>query len=185
MSGEFQIGGISGHGPADVNSDHQLTVKAITETESEFASDVRKLAFSWPGVSFDPGALDTIGLLKNTSTTLELHIDDIIITTDTDTICQIHIPTSSFTIAGTQVTGVNLNTSGKNDSDSDFRANETGNTQGDIIWAQEIYAASGPEVVHWSGALILAKDVSVGVDFVSAVTAGQVTITGHYSEKPD
>jgi len=172
--------GKGGQYEAEVNSKLQLSTKAIIETEAGFISESDGLTFSWANATYDPDAGDTILLVKNTSTVKNLFIDSITISTDTETIVQVHLITADVTVAGTTVTGVNLNTTSNNVADASAAADETGNTQGGIIWAGEVQAASDPYHIDTQGAIILGQNKSIGVDFVSATTAGNVVITGHY-----
>ena len=62
---------------ADVNDENQLTVKAIIETELEDTSDSTGLAFSWSS-TFATGGTDLeILSIRNDSTTLDLHLDQV------------------------------------------------------------------------------------------------------------
>jgi uncharacterized protein YjbI with pentapeptide repeats len=165
---------------AEVNKDNQLSTFSITETEFEFVSKEKGLAFSWASGTYDPDAGDTVLLVKNTSSTKNLHIDTITISTDTETRAVIHVPTADVTVAGTTITGVNLNLTNSNVAEASAARDETGNTQGNVVWSGEVQANSDPFLVDFAGALILGANNSVGVDFVSATTACDVTITGHY-----
>lgn len=165
---------------AEVTTDNLLKTFAVTETEFEFSSDVKGKAFAWASGTYDPAAGDTILLVKNTSTSEELHIDAIWLSTDVDTRVVIHMPTTNVTVAGTTITGTNLNSQSGNAAAASAARDETGNTQGDIIWSGEIMAAEGMTDVSLGGALILGQNASVGVDFVANVAACDVTIWGHY-----
>ena len=163
-----------------VNTDNQGLVKAITESEFEFTSENKGLAFSWASQTFDPGQDDTMLLVKNTSTDKRLHIDAVWISIDTQSRIVVHLPTTNVTVAGTTITGVNLNTGSSNVAEAEAARNETGNSEGDVIWSGEVQATSEPYKVDFGGALILAKNKSIAVDFKTAATAGDVTIMGHY-----
>jgi len=176
--------GISGNGPADVNDDHQLLTKAIVESEHEFVSDIKGLSFVWDSGNVNIDATDTVLLVKNTSATLELHIDTITISTQTDSVFQIQLPTAEVTPTGTTVTGTVLNTRFSEAAPADAKSDETNNSQGNIIWTHEIQAAGGPFVKNYGGVLIIKKNGSVGVDQVSDAAGAMVTIEGHFTEKP-
>lgn len=169
---------------AEIDSDQRLVTRSIVETDFEYISDQKGESYVWASGTYDPDAGDTILLVKNTSATKELHIDSVWISTDTETRVVIHLPTTNVTVAGTTITGVNCNTSKNNVADAEAARDETGNSQGDVIWSGEVQAASDPYHINWAGACILAKNKSIGVDFVSATTACDVTITGHYTEIP-
>jgi hypothetical protein len=165
---------------AEVNADNQLVVKAVVESEIEFESRTDGQGYSWVSGTYDPDAGDTILLVKNTSTTKVLLIDKIYISTDTETRVIVHAPTTNVTVAGTTITGTNLNVISANVADATAARDETGNTQGALLWSGEVQATSDPYVIDFGSALILGTNNSVGVDFVAATTACDVTIVGHY-----
>ena len=83
-------------------------------------------------------------------------------------------------MAGTIITGFNLNT-GRNDvANANARRDETGNTLGDLIWGGEVFAIGDAVHIPWGGALILAKNKAVGVDFTVAATAADVVFWGFF-----
>lgn len=177
----FQIEDGKGSGNlAEVNADQQLVTKSVTETEFEFTSVNNGQSYSWASGTYDAAAADTILLIKNTSSTRRLHIDTIWLSSDTDTRAVIHIPTTEVTPTGTAITGVNLNTASSNVAEATAIRDETDNSQGNIIWSGEIQAAGSPTIVDFNGALILARNDSIGVDYVADVAACDVTITGHF-----
>ena len=164
---------------AQVDSQSRLRTHAVAESDLHAISEDGD-AYSWSSGTYDPGAADTILLVKNTGNT-PLHIEGIWLTTDVDTRVVIHIPTSEVTpTSATTPVGTNLNTSSSNVAEATAKQNETNNTQGAIVWAGEIYAASGPFYVDFQGSVILAKNVSIGVDYVADVAACDVTIIGFY-----
>ena len=172
--------GAGKNGSAQVNTDQRLNVEAVTETEFEFVSKDKGLAFTWASGTYDAAAGDTILLVKNTSSTKNLHIDGIYLSTDTETRVVVHVPTTEVTVTGTTVTGVNLNIGSANVAEASAARDETNNTQGDILWSGEIQAAGEPYYIDFAGALIINTNSSLGVDYVADVAACDVTITGHY-----
>jgi hypothetical protein len=174
--------GAGKNGSAQVNEDLQLSTFSINETEFEFVSKEKGLAFIWSSGTYDAAAGDTILLIKNTSTTNNLHIDGVWLSSDTETRVVIHIPTSDVTVAGTTITGTNLNTSSSNVAEASAARDETGNSQGNIIWSGEIQAAGDPYFIDFSGALILGVNKSIGVDYVADVAGCDVIISGHYQK---
>ena len=101
---------------------------------------------------------------------------------DTDSVATIHLPVTEVTPTGTAVTGVNLNTTSQNVAEATAIRDETDNTQGSVIWSGEVYAASGPFCVDFDGAVILGKNKSIGVDYVTEGAACDVTIIGYYED---
>ena len=125
-------------------------------------------AYSWSSGTYDYAALDTILLVKNTSTTKPLFITSISLSGDTDTRVVIHRPTTEVTPTGTSVTGVNLSgPDSTNAADATAIRDETNNSQGSIIWSGEIQAASDPYIVDLKNAVILGTNQSIGVDYVT------------------
>jgi len=166
---------------AKVDSEGNLRTVAITQSEIEHVSETEELAFSWVSGTWNPEAADTILLVKNTSSDETLHIKSIWMSTDADTLAQIHIPTSDVTVAGdTVIVGTNLNAASTKVADASAATNETGNAQGNIIWEQEIFALNGPTVVDFDGAIVLGQNQSIAVDYVSATAVVGVTIIGYY-----
>ena len=119
---------------AGVNDDLQLQTRAVSVSAIHEAS-LNGQAFSWNTPTYDPDALDTALLVRNDSSTKKLVIEKVYFRCDTATAFDIHIVTASFTIAGTNaVTGVCLNQSSPTVADATAYGDETGNTQGSIIW---------------------------------------------------
>jgi len=164
---------------AQVDSEGHFVVDALTLTDMAHTSEEHGLAFAWASQTYDPDAGDTILLVKNTSSTRKLFIKGITLSCDTDTRVIIHLPTTEVTPTGTTIVGVNLNTNSNNVAETTAIRDETNNTQGDVIWSGEIHAAQNPVQPELFGSIILGQNKSIGVDFVSASTAGDVTIVGY------
>lgn len=164
---------------ARVDRNNRLEVNAVMKREIEQISEDEGQAYSWASGTYNPDALDTILLLKNTSV-IHLHISAIWISSDTDTRVIVHLPVAEVTPTGTAIVGTNLNTGSQNVAEATAIRDETNNTQGPIIFSGEIHAAANPFVTSPDGSLIIAKNSSIAVDFVSAVTACDVTIIGYY-----
>ena len=163
---------------AAVDVKNRLLTFSVVESELHDAAEIGQ-AYTWASDTYDPDQDDTILMLKNTGDN-PLHITDMWIHSDTDTRALVHLPTSEVTMAGTSIIGVNLNT-GRNDvADADARRDETGNTLGTLIWSTEIYAIGDAAHIHWGGALILAKNKAVGVDFTVAAAAADVVFWGFF-----
>lgn len=165
---------------AEVNDDNQLVTNGVIVTHLHFNSEKNGISFSWSSGTYDAAAGDTILLIKNTSTTKDLHIHQIWLSTDTETRVVVHVPATEVTPAGTTITGSNLNTTSAIVAGASAKRDETDNTQGNIYWAGEIQAATNPLMIDFEGALILGQNESIGVDYVADVAACDVTILGHY-----
>ena len=151
------------------------------------SSIVDGLAFSWANATTDMAANATILLVKNTSTTHNLHIDQIWCHSDTTTVIRVHVPRDAssavVTPAGTAVTGVCLNVAKGNMASATAMADETDNDITDaatkIIWAGSIPADNSTPVLINSG-LVISSLECIAVDYVEDVAEAYVTIIGHY-----
>lgn len=167
---------------ASVDVNNMLNVKAVTESEMLFSIENGD-GYSWTNATYDYSAADTILLVRNDSSSQNLIIDRIIMSSDTATYVTIHCPTVAFTGAGTVVTGVNLNrTSGKTALASAW-ANETGNTQGVVIQRPSIAVANTDYSIDIAeGGIVLGNGQSLGVDYITNGAACRVTIYGYFEE---
>jgi len=144
-------------------------------------------AYVWANATYDPAANDTILLVKSTSATQNLHIDQIWCHSDTTTVVRVHVPRDAssavVTPAGTAVTGVCLNFAEDNTASAIAMADETDNDLSDaatkIVWAGSIPADNSTPVLINSG-LVISSLECVAVDYVADVGEAYVTIIGHY-----
>ena len=144
-------------------------------------------AYSWVNATYNAAANDTILLVKNDSTTQNLHIDQIWCHSDVTTVIRVHVPRDAasavVTPAGTAVTGVCLNIAKGNTASATAMADETDNDITDaatkIIWAGSIPADNSTPVLINSG-LVIASTECIAVDYVEDVAEAYVTIIGHY-----
>jgi hypothetical protein len=168
---------------AKVTALGQLYVKAMIETEFEFISETTGEAFIWTIETYNYAGGDTILLVRNDHATKHLHIEKIVLHGDTETEVEIHVPTASFTIAGTVVVGEGLNRTKDLDATAyaTAKADETGNTQGDVIERVRIKADTD-YLVSFDGALILNTNKAVGVDYVTVGAEAHVSIWGFFKE---
>lgn len=157
------------------DSSGRAQIDAVIQSELEHSSLEGKNAFTWRAAYACANA-DTVLAVENTSAE-QLSITGIWLSCDTDSIVQIHRPTTSYTTAGTNITAFNLNEGASPEATS--TQDETGNTQGDIAWSGEIMATAPPFFVALVGAFILSKNKTIGVDFVTAGTV-DVILMGHY-----
>jgi hypothetical protein len=119
-------------------------------------------------------------LVANESKDRQLVIDKILIGGDTANVATIHSPAYP-TLAGTAVTGVNLNRDSNKIADATAIADETGNTQANVI--SNVYLVAATELqVDVDGAIVLGEHDCLGVDFVTDGAAAYVTIVGHYRD---
>jgi hypothetical protein len=136
-------------------------------------------AFSWTNATYDYDAADTILLVANTHTGgWKLNIERVDITSDTATQVDIHCPAYP-TLAGTVVTGVNLNRDASDTAVALAYCDETGNSQANVINSFKV-VANTPTIVELPE-IRLGYQKCIAVDFVTAGTAGWVTVWGYYS----
>lgn len=167
---------------AQVDSEGHLVVDALVITDIAHISDAHGQSFSWSSGSYNPGTTgDTILLVKNTSTTRNLFIIGITISSAVETRVVVHIPTTVVTTpAGTAITGTNLNSSSNNVAEAIAKRDETNNVQGNILWSGEIQATTLPYSLPLFGAVIIGQNDSIAVDYVADPTACDVTILGYF-----
>jgi len=170
----------SGEG-AKVNKEGQLTVNAITEKSIEHESEENGSAYNWSSDLVDVAAANgTVLLIKNTSDT-NLHIECIKVANgSTASEYTIHLPTTEVTVTGTTITGTNLNTTSANVAEATAAADETNNSQGNVL-ATMFLAVDSNDTFETPG-LIIGKNKSVAVDVVVDTTESAVTIIGHYED---
>jgi len=173
---------ITGEGyTADVNSDKQLTV-AGTSIGSLADAALRGDAYAWCNVSANIDATDTGLLVRNDSKTRLLVIDTIFLWVDVATAVQIHCPGPGITLAGTVVTGENLSRSSNKTAPASAYADETGNTQANII--KTVFVPDGSTLPHTvvdvKGAVVLSYDESIALDVVAESVAYNFTVWGYF-----
>jgi len=137
-------------------------------------------------VSYDYDAGDTLLLVRNDSTTLMLYIEYVWVWVDCGgSVIVLQHPTATFTIAGTAVIGVNMNTASGVPADATAKGDETGNTQGDIIDVK-LHLSSSPGVnfLQQDGVIALGHYDALGVDAVTGGDACQCVMHGYYHQAP-
>jgi len=165
---------------AQVNSENQLAVSSVTQSELEHESETNGTAYVWASDSVNPTTDDTVLLLKNTSDT-SLHLEHVTISGTTDSEYTIHLPTTEVTpTGGTLVTGTNMNTASSKVADAIARSLETNNSQGNVLYAVNLLAVT-TYTVDLKG-IILGKNKSIGVDVVADTALSSVSIVGHYQD---
>lgn len=162
-----------------VNAAGEALVSATTKSEMETVSETDGDAYSWSNLTYDYTALDTILLVKNTGSN-ELHIQTIWVSVDAATEVVVHVPTTTVTSpTGTAVVGVNLNTASGKTADATAIAGETTNSRGGVVFAGLI-AANDIRPIPLGGALIIAPNDSIAVDFVDVGAKCNVVIFGYF-----
>jgi len=170
---------------ADVNDSKQLKTRAATVSAIHEAS-LNGQAFAWNAVSADVAALATALAVRNDSSTKYLVIDKLYVYSDVATAVDVHLVTATYTSAGTAVTGVCLNKAKATVASATAHANETGNTQGDIILTlhtPELTTSAEAVGYDFKGSVILGQNQAIGVDLVADSAAFECTIIGYYIDK--
>ena len=166
-----------------VRKEGQAETFSISVIEFENVSARSRLSFSWSAIAAAVGsANDTILLVQNDSDSLVLHIEEIIIQADTDSLTKIHLTNRAALTpaAGTTVVGVCLNQTAPKVASAIAFADEQNNVLGNIIWEHEILA-DNHTTVELHGAILLAKGQSIAVDSVGTTTITSCTILGFFA----
>jgi len=166
---------------AVVDSEGHLIVDALTLPDITHVSQAHGLTFQITSVGYDYSNGDTILLSKNTSQTLGFHVDTITMAVDIGTQVVVHRPTSEVvTPTGTAVVERNLNSGSANTAPMTSIADETTNSQGNVLFISNVLASS-TVFYRPKGALILATNDSIAVDYVTTGGAtANVSIFGFF-----
>ena len=174
--------GVDAHGQK-VRAEGQAEVFAVGVNEFENVSARSRLSFSWSIVPANFSAAETLLLVQCNSDTLVLHIEEVEMESDADTLVQVHLTdrVALTPTGGTLVTGVCLNQTAPRVAPAIARSNETGNTQGNIIWNHEVIADT-PKLIELHGAVLLAKGQSMAVDITTGAAAiASCNIFGYFA----
>lgn len=178
MTQSITLRGASDSALAEVD-DGALRARPYGEWEQALADG---MAYSWSNASYDYTAIDTILAVENNSATHDLKIKRIFLTGSTATQWVVHTSTGT-TIAGTAVTGVNLNRNSGLAAPATAVANETGNTQSTAYLGKLItgtIANAGAVDIAVDGAIVLPNDSNIGIDFTTNGTTANCTIWGYF-----
>lgn len=163
-----------------VNVDNMAHTYAVTNPRFADAAARESLAFSWSNVTYNYTALDTILLVKNEDPDRLLRIGPIWISGDSATEFIVHCPVCASP-TGTAVTGVNLNRRSNNVAKATAIANESTNSQANVVMR-------GRGLANFSfnfdffGSLVLGEDDCLAVDFTTVGAACNVTVLGYYQD---
>lgn len=144
-------------------------------------------AYAWNGISADIDTGDTALLVRNDSATRYLVIEKLYIWCDVAAQFDVHvIPHSTYTLAGTAVTGVNLLVGSGKVADATAKADETGNTQGSIILtlhtnelATDVFGLD----YDFHGGVILGQNSCIAVDIIGESAAFEATFFGYFVDR--
>lgn len=167
---------------AGVSSDGRLDVSSRSAARAYYNARDRGQAYSWSALTYDYDIDDTILLVKNTSSSLHLHIHRIWLGGNVAGKVIIHRPTAVVTTpAGTAVTGANLNGSSNNVADAVAKADETNNVLGTTLFSLRM-PADDTLVVDVDDTVTLSQNQSIGIDFGVEGAACQATIVGYFED---
>jgi hypothetical protein len=161
---------------AEVTDNNELKVQAPTGIK---AASLLGDAYSWTAVSANIDTTDCMILVSNTSETRNLVIHKVIFEGDiVGTMTFKLADCTGLTLAGTAITGVNLNTgSGKSAPASAF-SDETASPATSVImtWGQTLPYAGVVGIMN-----VLDLEDSFGIDTILEPAAGfQATVIGYY-----
>ena len=165
---------------AEVNTEQELVVRAITEEEIEHASAILGSAYSWDSTEKDIDTGDTMLFVKNTGD-VPLVLDRALIN-GSNVICTWTFLLGSATTTpagGAVVTGVNLNqTFSTQLADAVARSDETAVADGSIIGRVKTPVTNTLEVnLH---GVILGKNHYIQFNQITESTSGSVVLLGHF-----
>ena len=169
--------GVGSGNKAKVTPGNLLRTYAQTESEISYESESHGQAYSWTA-SKDINATDSIIWLRNDSTTHNLIIEEISITTDAAGSFFVYCPTGT-TADGDTITGTNLNRSSGKVALATCRSDATGTTPANYI----LYGHCGTDetvLIDLKGSLILGYLDEVAVDITDEPGLAQATILGYY-----
>ncbi len=174
------IGNTSGGGLVNVE-DGYLMIRPTSRLQDAVA---RGDAYCWACVTQDFDAADTMIGLQNDETTRSLYIEKILVGSATTTQA-IVFGASGVTVAGDNtIAGVNLNRNYSRLPNTSCADDETGNAEAATSWTKKIAGlrilAGQTAELDFGGKLVLGPGQFVGVDAVSDITAGNVTIWGWF-----
>ena len=166
---------------ANVTDENKLRVYSTVESELSFESETNERTYTWSNVSYNYTAGDTVLLLKNTDNSKNLIIDGIQLSGDTETKVVLHCPECT-TPTGTAVTGVNWNRTSSLTADANSKANESTNTQANIIGIFRI-DGNNSSFVPMDGGLVLGLNDCIAIDFMTDGGEANVSVRGYYHTK--
>jgi hypothetical protein len=171
---------------AEVNKDSQLLTRAVAITALHNAS-LKGDAYSWKAVNANIDATDTALLIRNDSVTRYLVVEKLYVWSDVASAIHVHMTNkATFTATGTAVVGVNLNTASNNVAPATAIADETANTQGNIILTLETNETTTDIfgiTYDFNGSVILGQNGCIAVDLVAEPAAFECTIIGYFLDR--
>jgi hypothetical protein len=162
---------------AEVNEKNQLQIHSITDVAIAEASETSGDAYAWTA-SADIDATDSILWLRNDSTTQNLIIDTISVSSDAAGSWFIYCP-ENVTPDGTTVTGVNLNRASSKVALATCKRDNTTAVLANYIFYGHNQAAQ-TVAVQLRGSVVLGYLDCIAVDITTEPVLAQCTILGYY-----
>jgi hypothetical protein len=174
----MQIEDGTGHGnKVRVDDENRIRTYSVVEEEITHSSEDEGEAYVWVA-SKNIDATDSIIWLRNDSTTKELMIHCISVSTDAAGSFFIYCPTGT-TADGDTVAGVNMNRGSGNVALATCRSDATGTTPANYIYYGHC-RADETICIEFHGALILGYLDEVAVDITDEPGLAQANIVGFY-----
>lgn len=182
------LDGTGGGYRAKVNSSNQLHIRSVLITALHDAS-LRGDAYAWNAISTNLATTDCLLLVANTSSDRLLVIDHAYVRGDIAGQIDFKIANQTgVTLAGTTVTGVNLNAGSTNIADATAFANESASAATTIFFTYyqhlgvNIQTTTSPTArIDFDGAVILGENDAIGMDTILEPAAGfEATFIGYF-----
>ena len=170
----------NGNGEQAGVKQNRLDVSSKTNGRASYVAKEDGTCYLWTH-AYDYTGADTILWLTNTSTTKNLYIEIIRISSDTATQFTIHSPVYAAP-SGTLVTGANTNRTSGNSADALCYGNEINNAQS-TIFVEGLFGANGLNTFPVDGKIILGYHDCIAVDLVTSGSMGIVIFLGYYEDK--
>ena len=181
MSETLTVIGPSGSTATVANS--ALSVRNVSDYEQAVADGN---AYSWSALTYDITAKNTILAVENNSATMDLHIQEIHLQSDTATQFIVHVGSGLTITGGNVVTGVNLNRNSGNVAPATAVDCDTGNSAADTYATRIVTglcAADGNAKINLGGCVVLPNDHAIMVDLTANAAACNATFIGYYKAR--
>lgn len=168
---------------AKVDATNRLAVKAEFNSEFDVAIQEDGQGYTLSSTYTTGGSDDEVIYLKNTSATLNLHIDTVECTAATAALWT-YLRVTSGTAGGTTITPLNMDDRSSNAAAATAFGNNavTGSLTGDII-SVKLGAANSDVVFTNEGVMILGQNDEIAVTYATTSTVVAVTIYFHFQSK--
>jgi hypothetical protein len=166
--------------PVKVTTDNRVRTYSGQESEIAFQSRVNGNAYIW-SMSADLGA-DKCALYLRNDSDVPLVIDKIYLFGATAATFEIWVGSNKITVAGTAVSGVNLNTKYGTSANVTCRHTETGADAGGTLTLLTTIqvGATTKETIDFDGALVVERLGEVAINVVTDIGLMSASIVGYF-----